>query len=312
MIEMIKSKGVSATDYESTEVLQGQLDMIGKVAKQIIREIDTNNPMSVLEKGKIENGETVENAVVRLLESSPYDENGAGALTPDKVKKLSVRYFKDWTRGMFKTTVYPYEIRKTLLPNGSEDELGTKLVASLGKSDTYEKYTFIKELLKWGTTNASGEDGLAPVLKDVGEVAMVNGKIDYDGVLKKIKNTVSGMSYVNTNFNSIGLKRSTPKEDIYIVMPYTLKNDMDVDKLSAVFNLDKAEIKDKIIEIDIADEEDMFVYIIDKNAIQVYTRVYDMFSQLNGAGAFWNYFLHTDRLYAISPLFDGTFFKVER
>lgn len=312
MIEMIKSKGVSATDYESTIVMQGQLDMIGKVAKQIIREIDTKNPMSVLEKGKIENGDTVENAVVRLLESSPYDENGTGALSPDKTKKLSVRYFKDWTRGKFKTTVYPYEIRKTLLQNGSEDELGTKLVAALGKSDIYEKYTFIKELLKWGTTNASGEDGLAPVLKDVGEVEMVNGKIDYDGVLKKIKNTVSGMSYVNGNFNSIGLKRSTPKEDIYVVMPYTLKNAMDVEKLSAVFNLDKAEIKDKIIEIDIPDEEDMFVYIIDKNAIQVYTRVYDMFSQLNGDGAFWNYFLHTDRLYAISPLFDGTFFKVEK
>ena len=56
------------------------------------------------------------------------------------------------------------------------------------------------------------------------------------------------MKFVNTTFNSISLKRRTREEDIYILMPYQLRNRIDVNDLAGVFNLDKAEIKGKIIE----------------------------------------------------------------
>ena len=113
------------------------------------------------------------------------------------------------------------------------------------------------------------------------------------------------MSFVNANSNAKGIEKSTPKEDIYIVMPYSIKNAIDVDELSGVFNLSKAEIENKII---ITDSTDKYIYVVDKNAILSFTRLYEVKSQENAQGNFWNYFLHTERLMAISPLFDATFF----
>ena len=73
-----------------------------------------------------------------------------------------------------------------------------------------------------------------------------------------------------------------------------------------VFNLDKAEIRNRIIEIDSTDN---IVYIVDRNAILDYTRLYEMVNQLNADGLFYNYFLHVEDLFAISPLFDCCFFE---
>ena len=120
------------------------------------------------------------------------------------------------------------------------------------------------------------------------------------------------MQFVNDKYNVAQIKKKTNAEDIYIIMPYTLKNKLDVEELAGVFNLDKADIKDKIIEIDTEADLDGFqyVYIVDKYAILDYTRLYEMLNQLNADGRFWNYFLHVERLFGISPLFDAGYLKV--
>ena len=45
-------------------------DMIGKIALQIIREVETKDPLAVFDKTPIDNGDTIEQAVVKLVESS--------------------------------------------------------------------------------------------------------------------------------------------------------------------------------------------------------------------------------------------------
>ena len=107
---------------------------------------------------------------------------------------------------------------------------------------------------------------------------------------------------------------------LIIVMPFYLKNRISVEKLAGVFNLSEAEIKDRMVLVDVEDEkvtvsEDgdyyyNYIYILDKQAILSYTRLYEMLSQLNADGRFWNYFLHTERMYGISPLFDACYLKV--
>ena len=294
--------GVAANGY--TPSVSNEFAMIGKIAYSVIREVVAKNPLSELLKAKIENGDTIEQAVIKLVESSAYDSTGAGALSRDTTVKMAVRYFKNWTRKKYKTTVDIIELRKYLDGETSAEEVATKLVSVLSQSDIHDLYQGIKGLLAWGSTNGSnGANDTA--LVNVGTVAALTTSIDYKGILKKIKDTVSGMTFVNTSFNKAQLARATNKEDVIIVMPYTIKNAIDVDELTGFFNLDKGEIKNKIIEVDTTDNK---IYVLDKNSILVYTRLYQMLDQLNSDGAFYNYFLHVERLFAISPLFDGAFF----
>lgn len=286
-------------------------NMVGKVAEQIIRENTTVNPLTPFEKGLVENGDTIEQAVVKLVESSAYDPTGAGALTREETEKLAVKYFHDWTREKFKTTIDIPEMRKVLLGNKSASDLSSKVVSSLSESDKHEKYLNVRDLMKWGRQSADGGTGAVLVKADTVAYDTVNNSIDYKAVLVAMKDAISGMKFVNGNFNSLSLKRRTREEDIYILIPYKLKNRIDVNDLAGVFNLSKTEIEGRMIEID-TDAEDgyYYIYIVDKFAVLDFTRLYEMLDQKNADGFFWNYFLHTDRLYALSPLFDACYIKI--
>ena len=303
--EEIFSSGVLPANYVPSE--SEDLNLLGKIAIQVIRDVVTKNPLSEFMKGRIENGETVEQAVIKLVESNDFDRTGANALAPDTAEKMAVRYFNDWSKKTFNTTVFVTEIQKYLLGEVSAESIIEKIVGTLARSDTHELYQGIKDLLAWGSTDGSnGENDT--VITDVGTVELKNGAIDYNGVLKKIKNTVDGMTFVGNSFNKAGIDIKSELDNLMVVMPYTLYNDTDVDSLSGFFNLDKAEIKNRIIKVDTTDNK---VYVIDKLSILVYTRLYQMLTQLNAKGAFYNYYLHVERLFAISPLFNSAFFTYE-
>ncbi|WP_291630651.1 hypothetical protein [Clostridium sp.] len=278
---------------------------IGKVAFQIIREVTAINPLATFSKIPVNNGDTIEQDIIKLVEAQGYDPTGAGALSRDNTEKMAVRLFNNWERHKYKTTVDISKIRKILTDGKGSEEVAQRLVAVLSESDTNDHFQTLKALLTWGRTESNtGLDDQA--LVNLGSVAKSGTAIDYKGILKKIKDTIKGMQFVNTSFNKAGIKRRTMAEDIRIIMPYTIKNAIDVDELSGVFNLSKAEIESKIIE---TDTDEHYIYIVDQNAILDFTRLYEMVSQLNADGLFFNYFLHVERLFAISELFDGCFFE---
>lgn len=304
-------KGINTPDYEPNQYPvwdPTQMSLIGKVAYTIIREVTAKNPLAVFNKRPIDTGDTIEQVVIKLVESEGYDPNGAQALSPDKRDKLAVQYFKNWTKKKYRTTVYPDELRFMVDDIVNKNEIASKLVSVLSESDIQENFEDIKGLLAFGSTAVSG---VTPFVNG-GTVATKNGTIDYLGFLSTVKKIVKGMKFVNANYNTFGLKRRTRPEDIYIIAPANLITDTDVESLSGLFNLQKAEIYDRIIEIDtdVDANGDYTVYIVDQNALQVVTQTYKMLNQENADGDFWNYFLHVKRLYAISTLFDGVFIKV--
>lgn len=296
--------------YDGVTNVQNVGGMVGKIAEQVIREVTADDRLAIFDKKPITNGDTIEQVVIKLAEKRPYNHSGSNALTrvdPD----MAVRYFKGWTRDMYKTSVDTSEIRLVLTGGKNISEISTKLVGELSEGATQDKYEYLKGLLKDSRQTADGgSTALGGTLKAFGTVAYSSG-VQYKKILTELKNVVSKMTFVNADCNTASIKRKTNMEDIVILMPYYLKNEIDVNELSGVFNLDKAEVGKHIIEIDepIA-SKNSYIYVVDKNAILQYTRLFEMDEQKNGDGHFWNYFLHVERLYAISPLFDCGYIKV--
>ena len=293
------SNGSTGGSY--TPNYQSEFDMIGKVALQYIKEVQAKNPLSVFEQFTVENGDTIEQAVVKFVASRAYDATGANALTPDRTSKFAVRYFKDWSREVYQTTVDKAELRKELTTTKNASDIADKLVSVLGQSDIDDKFNYTKGLLRDAVTNAWMLDAT------YGTPIDISNNQDYKGLLKAIKDTVKGMQYVSTTFNGAGIKMRSNSEDLYIVMPYDIKNALDVDELAGVFNLDKAEIKDKIIETD--DLTNKYIYIVDKYALVVATRLLELENQKNADSLTWNYFYHVERMYAFSQLFNSAYIE---
>lgn len=302
--------GVGGTDYEPTTI-EELGSMIGKVAQSIIRENSTENHLSVFDKGFVQDGDTIEQAVILLAESQAYDKDGAHTLDRETSQKFAVKYFKNWTAKTFKKTIDISELRKVLMGKESPEDVSTKIINSTTEGDKQEQYEDIRNMMPWGKQVADGGTGAVLVKAATVDFDEINSTIDYKNTLIAMKDAISGMQFTNTSFNSAGIKRKTKLEDIIILMPYTLKNRIDVDELAGVFNLDKEEIKERIIETDdtVADGY-YYIYIVDKWAVVDYTRLYQMLNQLNAEGRFWNYYLHTDRLYGLSGLFDACYIKI--
>lgn len=316
--------GVGATGNSYTPAYYATTDRIGKIAYSVLRKLEANNPFSVFKKQPINNGDTIEQSITRIITAQPYNKEGKNALHRWLDQYLVTRYYKTWSRNKYPVSIDYVEIRAVLEGNESDEEVARKIVSMLSESDTFDNYTIIKELLKWGRTSGNG-------LKALPAIPAVGGNTDYKAILRTIKDTVKGMQYVSNNFNGIGnitvthdveaadgtitpteesvkLYQRSRADEIYVIMPYKLKNAIDVDELAGVFNLDKAEIRDKIIEID---SDEKFVYIVDEKAIMDYTKLYELLNNLNEDGCFWNFVLHTERLYAICPLFNACYFAYD-
>lgn len=298
-MSVVKTYSVGSDGQHYTPNYQSEFDMIGKVALEIIKEVNAKNPLEVFEKYSIDNGDTIEQAIVKLVSSRAYDATGANALTPDRTAKFAVRYFKDWAREVYPTTVDKAELRKGLISTNSASDVASKIVSALGQSDIDDKFQYTKGLINNAINSAWILDA------SYGSPIDISTSKDYKGLLKMIKDTVKGMQFVSTTYNAAGIKMRSYADDLYIVMPYDIKNAIDVDELAGVFNLDKAEIKDKIIETD--DLTSKNVVIVDRNALVIATRLYEMENQKNADSLTWNYFLHVERMYAFSQLFNSAY-----
>lgn len=292
------SAGDTGLTYEPNKY-QDIGNAIGKVAEQVIRNIEAFDPLSVFNKTPINNGDTIEQMIIQLVEEQAYDKEGVDALKRTNKPDWAVRYFSNWTESTFESTIDLSTIRKVLINGTGAEDVASRIVANLSQSDKHAKFKHTKELLTWAS-------GSGDAIVNGGSIAAKNGTYDYSKILETIKNTVDGMRFVNADYNKAGIERATRNEDIYILAPYSLLNSMDVNDLASVFNLDKVEIKNKLIKLDTNDNK---FYIVDRNAILLGTRLYEMMPpQINSKGRFFNYFLQVDRMYAISPLFDAVYF----
>lgn len=298
-MSVVKTYGNGSDGQNYVPNYYSEYDMIGKVALEIIKQVEGVNPLALFEQYKIDNGDTIEQAVVKLVNSRAYDPTGANALTPDRTTKFAVRYFKDWSREVYPTTIDKSEIRKALTSGKNVSDVASKIVSELGESDIADKFDYTKGLLNYGI---SGN-----VFTKIGSTIDLSQAGGYKKILRAIKDTIKGFKFLSTAYNQAGIRTKSKLDDIYLVMPYDLVDAIDVEELAGVFNLEKAEVHKRIIETD--DTAQPYIYVVDKNAVIVATRLYEMENQKNADALTWNYFLHVERMYALSGLFNGAYIE---
>lgn len=288
---MAYTTGINAAAYDPAEIY----DAVEKIAKQVIRNVVADDRLAELEKGEIGNGTTLEQIVVELATAGVFTDtfDGTDATNPFKAlePELVVKYFKEWTSRQYSAAVSIQKLRKIMAGGGDAGTIAEMIVASLIEGENQTNYEIVRDMFADTTVQANA----------IANAATVSDATDYKGILVALKNAISGMSFVNTSYNKAGIKRKTNKEDIRILMPYTLKNSIDVEELSGVFNLSKAEVESKIIEIDSAASD---IFVFDVNAVQIYTRLKELTSHFNGKTLEMNYFYTVEKMYALSPLFD--------
>lgn len=323
--ESIRTIGAIIMDYPSlqNEFLSALVNRIGLV---IITSKMYSNPLSVLKKGVLEQGETVEEIFVNIAKPFTFNPDEAEEKLfkreiPDVRSAFHILNYKKF----YKVTISDEQLRQAFLSWAGISDLISKIVDSMYTAAEYDelevaKYMIARQIL----------DGRVYAVT-IPEVTTPNMK----SVVSTVKGVSNKFTFMNSNYNVAGVKTHTLKNEQYIIMNANFDATMDVEVLASAFNMDKAQFMgnrlmiDGFGTLDTARLAELFAgdstyeeisqtelealdkipcILIDRNYTQLYDNMYKTTEQYNGQGLYWNYFYHVWKTFSISPFSQAVVF----
>ena len=314
------------------EVLMGQPALanqfinalVNRIAIVRVQSATFNNPYSILKKGYIEFGETVEDIFVSIAKGVEFN--------PEKAREREYkRTFPDvrsafhvmnW-RVMYPVTIQDEDLKQAFLSMDGVQNLIAKIVDAVYTGAEYDEFLLFKYLL----IKAISHGKMKPVTIGDG-TDLRESAIQFRGVSNLLP-------FMSGEYNEVGVKTTTPKDRQVIFMDAMFNAQFDVEVLASAFNMNKADFMGRLFLIDnwtsfdnerfdiiransdgieeVTSEElallaDVKAVILDENWFQVYDNNNKFSEKYSASGLYWNYFYHTWKTISNSPFSNAVVF----
>lgn len=318
------------------EVLMGQPALanqfinalVNRIAIVRVQSATFNNPYSMLKKGYIEFGETVEDIFVSIAKGVDFN--------PEKAREREYkRTFPDvrsafhamnW-RVMYPVTIQDEDLKQAFLSMDGVQNLIAKIVDAVYTGAEYDEFLLFKYLL----IKAISHGKMKPVAIGDG-TDLKDSAVQFRGVSNLLP-------FMSGEYNEVGVKTTTPKDRQVIFMDAMFNAQFDVNVLASAFNMDKADFMGRLFLIDnwtsfdnerfdiiransdgieeVTSEElallaDVKAVILDENWFQVYDNNNKFTEKYSASGLYWNYFYHTWKTISNSPFSNGVVFVTNK
>lgn len=298
--------------------------LINRIALVRVRSANFNNMYKELKKGYLEFGETVEEVFVNIAKARDFSvEKGEAREFKRTIPDVrSAFHAMNW-RVQYPITIEDMELRQAFLSINGVQDLIAKLVDSIYNANEYDEYLLFKYLM----IKAISHGKMYPV--SIGDgTDMHEAAVQYRGMSNNLE-------FMNSKYNSAGVRTTTRKEDQYIFMDAFYNAKYDVNVLASAFNMDKATFMGHLKLIDswntfdnerfdviransdgieevTADElalmANVKAVLIDKEWFQIYDNLDKMTEQYCASGMYWNYFYNVWKTISSSPFSNAIVF----
>lgn len=298
--------------------------LVNRIAIVRMQSANFNNPYSILKKGYIEFGETVEDIFVSIANAVDFSAEKAHKrefqrTIPDV---RSAFHVMNW-RVMYPVTIQDEDLRQAFLSMDGVQSLIAKIVDSVYTAAEYDEFLLFKYLL----IKAISSGKMYPI--SVGESTnLTNAAVEFRGASNLL-------SFMSSEFNEAGVKTNTPKDRQVIFMDTKFNAQFDVNVLASAFNMEKADFMGRLFLIDnwtdfdnerfaviransdgiaevttaeLALLKDVKAVLCDENWFQVYDNNNKFTEKYVSSGLYWNYFYHTWKTVSNSPFANAIVF----
>lgn len=297
--------------------------LVNRIATVRVQSATFNNPYSILKKGYIEFGETIEDIFVGIINAVDYSAEKAHEREfkrslPD-VK--SAFHTMNW-RVFYPVTIQDEELRMAFLSINGVTDLIAKIVEQVYTSAEYDEFLLFKYLLIKSISHGKLKTA------SVGTTNLSESAVAFRGTSNKL-------TFMGVNYNEAGVRTSTPKDRQVIFMDSTFNAQFDVDVLASAFNMDKANFMGRLFLIDdwntfdnerfevirresdgleevtaneLAIMNNVKAVIADENWFQIYDNLSKFTEKYVASGLYWNYFYHTWKTISYSPFANAIVF----
>lgn len=298
--------------------------LVNRIAIVRVQSATFNNPYSILKKGYIEYGETVEDIFVSIAKAVDFnvekaDKREFQRTIPDV---RSAFHVMNW-RVMYPVTIQDEDLRQAFLNIEGVQNLIAKIVDAVYTAAEYDEFLLFKYLLIKAISHGKMYPSSIGTGADLSEAAV------------KFRGTSNLLPFMSSEYNETGVKTNTPKERQVIFMDAMFNAQFDVNVLASAFNMDKSDFMGRLFLIDnwtdfdnerfdiiransdgieeVTAEEltllaNVKAVILDDNWFQVYDNNNKFTEKYVASGLYWNYFYHTWKTVSNSPFANAVVF----
>lgn len=299
--------------------------LVNRIASVRVQSATFNDPYSILKKGYLEFGETVEDIFVGIAKAVDYSAEKASArefkrTIPDV---RSAFHTMNW-RVMYPVTIQDEDLRMAFLSINGVTDLIAKIVEQIYTAAEYDEFLLFKYLL----VKAISHGKMKPEAVTINSTDLSDSAVKFRGISNVLP-------FMSSAYNEAGVMTNTPKERQVIFMDAMFNAQFDVNVLASAFNMDKADFMGRLFLIDnwtefdnkrfdmirnnsdgleeITAEElallaDVKAVVIDENWFQVYDNNNKFTEKYVASGMYWNYFYHTWKTISYSPFANAVVF----
>lgn len=298
--------------------------LVNRIAIVRVQSATFNNPYSMLKKGYIEYGETVEDIFVSIAKAVDFNvEKAAGREFQRTIPDVrSAFHTMNW-RVMYPVTIQDEDLRQAFLSIDGVQNLIAKIVDSVYTAAEYDEFLLFKYLL----IKAISHGKMYPTV--------IGNGTDLSEAAVQFRGTSNLLPFMSSDYNEASVKTNTPKDRQVIFMDALFNAQFDVNVLASAFNMDKATFMGRLFLIDnwtdfdnerfdiiransdgieevTADElallANVKAVILDENWFQVYDNNNKFTEKYVSSGLYWNYFYHTWKTVSNSPFANAVVF----
>lgn len=298
--------------------------LVNRIAIVRVQSATFNNPYSMLKKGYIEYGETVEDIFVSIAKAVDFNvEKAAGREFQRTIPDVrSAFHTMNW-RVMYPVTIQDEDLRQSFLSIDGVQNLIAKIVDSVYTAAEYDEFLLFKYLL----IKAISHEKMYPTV--------IGNGTDLSEAAVQFRGTSNLLPFMSSDYNEASVKTNTPKDRQVIFMDALFNAQFDVNVLASAFNMDKAAFMGRLFLIDnwtdfdnerfdiiransdgieevTADElallANVKAVILDENWFQVYDNNNKFTEKYVSSGLYWNYFYHTWKTVSNSPFANAVVF----
>lgn len=211
--------------------------LVNRIAIVRTQSATFNNPYSILKKGYLEFGETVEDIFVSIAKAVDFSAEKASArefkrTIPDI---RSAFHVMNW-RVMYPVTIQDEDLRQAFLSMDGVTSLIAKIVDSVYTAAEYDEFLMFKYLLIKSISHGK--------MKPVALGATMNdAAVEFRGASNILP-------FMSNEYNEAAVKTNTPKDRQVIFMDARYNAQYDVNVLASAFNMDKADFMGRLFLID--------------------------------------------------------------
>ena len=296
--------------------------LVNRIAIVRTQSATFNNPYSILKKGYLEFGETVEDIFVSIAKAVDFSvEKAAAREFKRTIPDIRSAFHVMNLRTMYPVTIQDEDLKQAFLSMDGVTSLIAKIVDSVYTAAEYDEFLMFKYLL----IKAISHGKMKPVALGA---TMNDAAIEFRGASNILP-------FISSEYNEAAVKTNTPKDRQVIFMDARYNAQYDVNVLASAFNMDKADFMGRLFLIDNwADfDNDRFdiirensdgidevtsdelaimakvkAVILDENWFQVYDNNNKFTEKYVASGMYWNYFYHTWKTISSSPFANAIVF----